>query len=238
MATTDIIIVSYQDKEDLEKCVASIEKNCTDYNLIIEDNNIPGQNIGYTKAVNAGIKKGSGQFFWLLNSDTIVLEGTQQELIKQLSYSEKTGIAGSMQRDPDNLDRIRFGGVLKLFPGGVHEPGSMSKGDCRFPKKQTWTNFASAMIKNSVFEKIGLLDERYFLIFSDSDFCLMAREKSFEVWYCPTSQVLHKLKASASSTEWHQKDMLAFMKKWGITYNQSTQTFNYSERFRNLDLFP
>jgi GT2 family glycosyltransferase len=236
MITTDIVIVSYKDKEELERCVASIKEHCVDYNLIIEDNNVC--NRGFTVATNDGLKKGSAPFRWILNSDAVVLKGTQQGLIDGFSFDKKVGIVGSMQLDFDDPDRIRAGGFLRMFPGGQHEPGLVSRGDCRFPKKQTWLNGASMMISKDLIETIGYMDEAYFLIFSDSDYCLRAREAGFTCWYTPRSQILHKLKTSATPTEWHQKDMIVFMTKWGITYDPATKSFRYSERFRNLDLFP
>jgi GT2 family glycosyltransferase len=138
MITTDIVIVSYKDKEELERCVASIKEHCVDYNLIIEDNNVC--NRGFTVATNDGLKKGSAPFRWILNSDAVVLKGTQQGLIDGFSFDKKVGIVGSMQLDFDDPDRIRAGGFLRMFPGGQHEPGLVSRGDCRFPKKQDiWT---------------------------------------------------------------------------------------------------
>ena len=109
-------------------------------------------------------------------------------------------------------------------------------GHCRFPEKQTWVNGASLMFRRSIIDKIGLLDESLFLLCSDSDYCLMARKVGYEVWYVPTSKVLHKLKASKGASEWHKKDMEAFMKKWGIT--QVKEGFVYSEGFSKLDRFP
>jgi GT2 family glycosyltransferase len=239
MITTDIIIVSYKDKEPLEKCIASIEEHCTDYNLIIEDNNIEGQNRGFTRAVNDGVKKGNAPFVFLINSDAILLPEAQQALITRFSYGEKVGLVGSMQIDPDDptMDSIRYGGSLRLFPSGVHKPGRISMGHCLIPEKQTWLNFASVMLCRRVFDKIGLLDQNMFLIFSDSDFCLMCRDAGFECWYEPRSRVLHKLKASKSISEWHQKDMLAFMKKWGIKALPDGK-FEYSRKFQKLDIFP
>jgi hypothetical protein len=234
--TTDIIIVSYKDEIEIKKCISSIEKYCTSYKLYIEDNNI--NNVGYSKAVNSGIRKGSGDWVWLINSDAELLEGAQQALIDHFSYGSQVGICGSMQIDPDDpkKDVIKHGGTTRIIPG-VHKGGLISMGHCRFPEKQTWVNGASMMLRRSMIEKIGLMDESYFLLCSDSDYCLMARQAGWEVWYVPYSKVLHKLKVSKTLTEWHRKDMEAFMKKWGIIQNPDGR-FVYSDLFLRLDMFP
>jgi hypothetical protein len=49
--------------------------------------------------------------------------------------------------------------------------------------------------------------------------------------------VIHRLNASKGLTEWHKKDMEAFMKKWGITLLPDG-SFHYSDLFSKLDMFP
>lgn len=233
---TDIILVLYGDRTDLDNCIKSVEKHCTDYNIIIEDNN--SVNKGFTKACNDGIKKGVAPYIWLLNQDAELLPGAQDALIKRLEYSEKSGIAGSMQLDKSDPDIIRHGGTIRCFPAGVHKGGRLSMGHCQIPEKQKWVNGASLMIKRSVYDEIGPMDESMFLLYSESDLCYMAREAGYEVWYEPDSRVYHKLgKASKASEEWQRKDMLAFMNKWGIKAFPEG-TFQYSKRFQKLDMFP
>lgn len=238
--TTDIIIVSYKDEEPLKKCKTAIETHCKDFNLIVEDNNPPSPNRLFTKAVNDGIKKGSAPFIWLLNSDALVINGeSQQALINRFSYGKQVGIVGSMQLDPTPgmEGRISHCGTLRCFPGGIHKNGWLSMGHGRIPEKQTWVNGASMMIRRSMVDEIGALDESMKLIFSESDYAYYCRSKGFEVWYEPGSQVYHVLGASKTVTEWHRKDMIAFMNKWGIE-QLPDGNFKYSELFAKLDRFP
>lgn len=232
---TNIIILLYGNRTDLDRCLKSIKEHCKDYVLHIIDNN--EDNKGFTKAVNIGIKEGTAPYIWLINQDAIVLEGAQEALIKRFSYSDRVGIVGSMQVDYKNNDIIRHGGTTQAFPYGIHKGGYRHMGHCRFPEKQTWVNFASVMIRRSMIEKIGLLDENMFLLYSDSSYCYTARQKGYEVWYEPDSKVIHRLNASKTVTEWHKKDMEAFMKKWGIT-NVGEQGFSFSPEFNRLDRFP
>mgnify|MGYP006294185921 CR=1 FL=1 len=212
----DIILVLYGDRDDLDKCVASIEEHCVDYKLHIIDNN--EENRGFTKAMNMGIQLGKAPYIWLLNQDAVVLPGAMEGLIKRLDADDKIGIAGSMQLDPEDNDLIRHGGTIQAFPNGIHDGGRLSMGHCLIPKKQTWVNYASVMFKRKMVEEIGLLDENMFLLYSDSDYCYWARYRGWEVWYEPTSRVIHRLgKASKNSAEIGRRDMSAFMDKWNIS---------------------
>jgi GT2 family glycosyltransferase len=234
---TDIITLLYGDRKDLDQLITSIETHCTDYNLIVIDNN--ELNRGFTKATNEGISQGTAPYIWLLNQDAIVLKGAQEALIQRLLLDETCGIAGSMQVDIDNPNLIRHGGTQRAFPGGSHKGGYLSMGHCQIPEKQTWVNFASVMLRRAMVDKIGLLDESMFLLYSDSDYCYVARQNGWSVWYEPNSRVVHRLNASKNITEWHRKDMEAFMKKWEIVPDPiQPNGFRYGRTFAKLDMFP
>ena len=237
MTTTDIIVILYGDRKDYDELVKSIRANCTGYNLITIDNNDPNPNLGFTKAVNKGIKSGTAPWVWLLNQDAIVLPGAQEALIYRFRHDSKIGIVGSMQVDPDDRDIIRHGGTRAAFPAGIHKGGRISMGHCRLPEKQTWVNFASVMLSRDILSKVGLLDENMFLLYSDSDYCYTCRQKGFDVWYEPGSKVVHKLNTSKNITEWHKKDMEAFMKKWDIHFVSQTE-YVCGPEFNRLSRFP
>jgi hypothetical protein len=50
----------------------------------------------------------------------------------------------------------------------------------------------SMFIKSEVFEKVGLLDEKFFMYLEDVDFCLRARKKGYRLLYIPKSVIWHK----------------------------------------------
>lgn len=234
--SVDIILVLYGLRDDLDRCIRSVEEHCEDYTFFIADNN--EINLGFTKACNEQIKKGSSPNIWLLNQDAIVLEGAMKGLVERLESNDQVGIAGSMQLDPEDHDIVRHAGCFSAFPSGIHKGGRLSMGHCQIPEKQTWVNGASFMFKRSLIDMIGYMDEAMFLLYSESDFCYRARESGYEVWYEPRSRIIHRLgKASKDSQEWQRKDMLAFMKKWGISALPNGR-FQYSRRFQKLDLFP
>jgi GT2 family glycosyltransferase len=110
-------------------------------------------------------------------------------------------------------------------------------GHWQIPEKQTWQNFASVMMRRSMVEEIGFLPESMYLVFSDSSYCYTARQAGYECWYCPFSIVIHGLTVSKTVTEWHKKDMVAFMKKWDIQHIEGDR-FAYGRAFGQLDMFP
>jgi GT2 family glycosyltransferase len=95
------------------------------------------------------------------------------------------------------------------------------------------------MLKRKMVNEIGLLDDNMFLLYSDSDYCYWARYRGWSVWYEPDSRVRHRLgKGSKSISEWHEKDMSAFMDKWGISMDPDGKGFTAGRLFHKLDNHP
>lgn len=229
--TTDIVIVSYKDKDDLDKCIASIRKHCTDYRIHLIDNE--KNNVGYVAGCNKGIDCGSAPFIWLLNSDAIVLPGCQQAILRRFQETPRAGIVASVQIDPNNEDRVSHAGCTTIFPGGVHICGYFSQGFRPVSGKHIWVNGASMALRRTMVEKIGKPDDRYFMYFSDSDYCLVARLAGWEVWLEAEAKVLHTLKSSRNPSNWLAADAIQFMDKWDIQQDMDGQ-FLPSHLFQRL----
>ncbi|HUW22052.1 MAG TPA: glycosyltransferase family 2 protein [Candidatus Bathyarchaeia archaeon] len=125
--TVSIIIVSFNTKNILEKCLGSLEHGCWglkgSWEVVVVDNgstdgsaeflrqwqkeNLAYQfiglakNYGFSKAVNQGIKKAEGKYLLLLNSDVICRKGAIVSLIKFTEKTESVGIVGGRLLNPD-----------------------------------------------------------------------------------------------------------------------------------------
>lgn len=107
-----IIIVNYNTKKLVEKCLLSIEKYPpnTSYEIIVVDNCstdksdeyiktlqngiLLSQNLGYSRANNIAIKASKGDYILLLNPDTEVLENTLSVCLDQIKSKKNVGILG------------------------------------------------------------------------------------------------------------------------------------------------
>jgi GT2 family glycosyltransferase len=166
---------------------------------------------GFTKTVNRGIKKAFVELFcdqaehqgylvpfiWVLNQDAVPLPGADTALLKRMELSPRCGIAASMQVHPEDEDFITYGGSGPVIPG-VHFTGHISEGQHLEPKMMGWANGASMLLRIEMLEEVGLLDENFQNLASDSDLSYRARWADWQVWYEPTSRVKHTLNFSAN----------------------------------------
>lgn len=142
------------------------------------------------------------RYFVLLNADTIVKPGALSALLDAAAQHPEAGIVGprlehidgevqvSMFRDftpwSEFVSAARTGPITRLLRRHevpIHNPqGAITAG---------WTSFACALIREAVFDQVGLLDDDYYLYFDDPDLCRRARRAGWEVLYWPEARIAH-----------------------------------------------
>jgi GT2 family glycosyltransferase len=164
-------------------------------------------NGGFASGNNAAIRPLLHQpdppdYIHLLNPDTTIRPGAVTKLIDFLEAHPLVGIAGSRLEDPDGTPQsaaFRFHGILSELERGIRL-GFVSRPLRRWmvapppsdkPHKTDWVSGASMMIRRTVFDHIGLMDENYFLYFEETDFCLRAARAGWSCWFVPESRVVH-----------------------------------------------
>jgi N-acetylglucosaminyl-diphospho-decaprenol L-rhamnosyltransferase len=154
----------------------------------------------------------------LLNPDTIVRTGAIVKLAEFMESHPDVGIAGSRLEDPDGTvqcSAFRFHSIAGEFERGIRlglvskllakrrvvPPAPMGEQPC------DWVAGASMIVRPAVFERIGLMDEKFFMYFEEVDFCLAAQRAGWPCWYVPGSRVVHLVGAVSqiSDSRKHRK---------------------------------
>lgn len=167
-----------------------------------------GKNLGFTGGNNAGIKKAmdaGAELIWLLNNDTIVDPGV---LSFVSAFDDPTvGVVGSKiyfaPGHEYHKDRYKPGERGKVFwyAGGLIDWPNMyashrgvdevDHGQYDTVEDTPFVTGCSLVAKRAVIEKIGVLDDKYFLYSEDLDFCLRAKRAGWRLVYYPKSVVWH-----------------------------------------------
>jgi N-acetylglucosaminyl-diphospho-decaprenol L-rhamnosyltransferase len=172
-----------------------------------------GENLGFTAGNNLVMRRALAspdppEYFLLLNSDTVVLPGAVDALVRFMDEHPRAGIAGSRLEFPTGLVQgspFRFQGLLSELDRGL-AVGPFSRVAARWtvyrPKPCSaspvdWVAGASMMLRSETIGSAGLLDEGFFAYFEDMDYCLTARRHGWQTWYVPESRVIHLEGASS-----------------------------------------
>jgi GT2 family glycosyltransferase len=162
------------------------------------------------------------------------------ELVRFMDERRDVGLAGSRLEDPDGTPQVsafRFHSILSEFEHGVRL-GPVSKALSKWrvappvpsePGPADWVCGASLIVRREVFEKVGLLDERYFMYYEEVDFCLKAKRAGFACWYVPSSRVVHLVGSASGVSDarkhrkrrpayWFESRRLYFVQNHGRVY--------------------
>ncbi|MFH1535101.1 MAG: glycosyltransferase family 2 protein [Patescibacteria group bacterium] len=187
------------DNNSIDGTKEIIIKNFKDV-ILIENH----ENLGFAAGNNVGIKKAlslGADYVCLLNQDTEVSNDFAQNCVKYLVENRKVGLASPIILFP-NSKKIWFAGS-KIFRGreilkhattkiGEHTNKKISLSDFDKNSKADWLPACALFISKHVFDKIGLIDEKFFMYGEDVDFSLRAKIAGYELGIIDNTTIIHK----------------------------------------------
>lgn len=210
---TRVVVTDNASGDDsVEQIRGAIETNGWDWVTLVPLPKNGGFAYGNNRAIEPALAgEDKPQYVYLLNPDTVVLPDALRELVKFLDANPNVGIAGGRAVNPDGSVRnsaFRFHTVLSEFEGSIRlgvvtkllKKHVVAEPPPEQPQQVDWVSGASMIVRREVFEKVGLLDEGYFMYFEETDFCLRAARAGFPCWYVPSSKIIHLVGQSSGVT--------------------------------------
>ena len=201
-----IIIVNYNGKELLQKCLDSLLKvNYDNFEIILVDNNSTDgtvefitknypsliiikldSNKGFAEPNNVAAKISKGKYLLFLNNDTVVTPNFISEMVKVMETDKKIAVCQSLLLKPDGSvdssgDFIDHLGVVYNSKTKIDEIREVSS-----------ARGASMLVRSDIFEKLDGFDQKFFITFEDVDLCWRSWILGYRVLIIPTSIVYHE----------------------------------------------
>jgi N-acetylglucosaminyl-diphospho-decaprenol L-rhamnosyltransferase len=165
------------------------------------------RNVGFSAANNRAIEVSSGRHVVLLNGDALVLPGALDTLVEFLDEHPEAGIVAPALENPDGSDQ----GTARSFPTpavalfGRRSPLTRAFPHNRFstrymagrghqgaqPFQVDWVSGACLMTRRTLLERVGKLDEGFFMYWEDADLCRRVKLSGLGVWCVPDARVVH-----------------------------------------------
>jgi GT2 family glycosyltransferase len=156
-----------------------------------------GNNAGIARALEHG-----ADAILLLNNDTEADPGMIEHLVLALEQDETAGAAAPL---------IYFGAPSReiWYAGGRCVPAlgfaahrglrETDHGRYRAVERTGYLTGCALLAPRAAWEKVGMLDERYFIYAEDADWCLRAKAAGFALLFVPTARLWHKVSASSGA---------------------------------------
>lgn len=220
-----VIIITYNSSLYIKNCINHVLKYIKSYNyeIIIIDNNSDDDlenfisefnnilfiknknNIGFAKACNQAIKISNGEFIFLLNPDTVILNNVFEIFIQYMKIEKNKNIwcvGGQLVNEFDEpikseLDFptifnviIEQSGIksilLKIF-GRIYAKKNFIKTE----KKVDVIVGANLFIKKDLLNKIGLFNKDFFLNYEETELFWRAKKLGFQSYILPDAKICH-----------------------------------------------
>ncbi|MEA1868489.1 MAG: glycosyltransferase family 2 protein [Thermodesulfobacteriota bacterium] len=240
MTTTNkllsIIIVSFNTCDILRKCLNRVREYGAEIDLetfVVDNASNDGssnmvakefpevkliassENLGFAAGNNLALRRASGRFFLLLNSDAYLLPDTLESTIKFMEENPSCGVLGvkligedgKLQPSARMLPNAWFkflviSGIASKFPNSRALGGpDYSWWDHSDIREVGWVPGAYFLTRKEVTDKVGFLDERYFLYYEETDFCLQTKKAGRQVIFYPHAKVIHLGGESSKTTK-------------------------------------
>ena len=219
MTKTTIIIPNYNGAVFLKNCLNSIYQDTVDAEVLVVDNassdesrevllaypqvtviSLP-ENLGFSAAVNLGIRRSETEYVLLLNNDTVLEKGFLEAMEAVMDQNPKLFSGSSQMRSMSEPDIIDNAGDFYCALGWAFGLGKGRRVSRKYSvERMIFSSCAGAAIyRRKLFSAIGYFDELHFAYLEDIDIGYRARILGYQNRYIPKAIVYHAGSASSGS---------------------------------------
>ena len=193
-------------------------------------------NVGFAKASNQGLRAARGRYLVLLNPDTVVEPDTLPKMVAYMDARPDVGCATpQVVLDDGRLDLA----CRRSFPTPLRAFYRLTLLSRLFPRSRRFGQYnltyldereeaqidapcgAFMMVRASIRDDVGLLDERYFMYGEDLDWAYRIKQAGWRIMYTPITTVRHAKRAA--SRQDRRRTIRAFYDAMRIFYREHYQ---------------
>jgi hypothetical protein len=206
-----IVVLNYNGGELIENCLKSLKQvSYSNLNILVVDNNSSDdsvamiekkfstlkviknkENSGFAGGNNIGIEfalKNGADYVLLLNQDTEVEPDFLNKLIEEGEKETKIGLLSPLIFWKRTKQVWFSGGRISWWNMKTFHEFDLVEGESF---ETAFLTGCSLLIKRAVLEKIGLLDDKFFLYWEDVDYSVRAKKAGFKIKVVPESVIYH-----------------------------------------------
>jgi len=221
-----IIILNWNGLGDTLECLSSLGKSTyrhtkvvvvdngsTDNSAEIISQTYPqvdvltnSENEGFCRGNNIGIRyalERGAEYVWLLNNDCVVEVDTLTRLVKEAESSSEIGLISPIIHYFGEKTKVQFAGsYIDITTFDIHYPENKESAETKFQNGPSVLLWGTALlIKKAVIEKMGLLDERFFAYWEDTEYSLRSLKSGYRNLVCAGARIYHKRKLTSEGIE-------------------------------------
>jgi len=216
---------SYSNRRDIV-----LDNHSTDGSLDAIGAEFPGvevvhlqENLGYAGNNNVGIRMAlamGADWVLVLNEDTILAPDCLEHLVGVAGEVPRVGVVGPMVYHHDEPDVIQSGGGIldSRWRSGHRRQNERGGGEQTRPLAVDYISGCAIMVRRAAIEQVGMIDERFFYYWEETEWCLRIRRGGWAVLLVPGARLWHKgvtrnYRPGPSVTYYNTRNRLFMMSK-------------------------
>lgn len=225
MPYCSVIVLNYNAKNFIEKCLSSLYKlnyPKSRYQIVFVDNaSVDGsvklvkekfpsikiiknkKNLGFSAGNNVALRTIKSDYYILINVDMFVDRNWLINLVKVAKADDRIGLCASKILIMSDKTKINYAGGWINFIGFAWPRGFKQKDSKKFNKMEEtgYTAGGALLIKKEVLEKVGLLEEDFFMYYDDIDYSWRVKLFGFKTMYVPQAVIYHNYQGSSEISQ-------------------------------------
>jgi GT2 family glycosyltransferase len=208
-----VIVVNFNGRRYLDRCFTSLKAQTYGaYEVILVDNgssddsveyakkSFPwvrvieaGENLGFARANNIGIRAAKGELLATLNNDTEATPGWLEALVGAMGSDARAGMCASKMLRMDDPAIIDSTGIMVSRSGACWDRGMFERDEGQYETMEEVFGpcAGAALYRKSALDDAGLFDEDFVSYMEDTDLAFRCRLEGWKCLYVPKAVVYH-----------------------------------------------
>jgi GT2 family glycosyltransferase len=210
----EIIVVDNASNEDPTPAFIQV---CPEARVVRND-----RNLGFSAGNNAGIRKATGDYLFIVNNDTEFTQGLLEGLLDVFREHPDAGIVCPKFHYFFEKGTIEYAGYypVNIFTGRNRMIGSREKDQGQYDqvRETTYAHGGAMLVPRRVIDEVGAMPEEFFLYYEELDWSEQIKRSGYKIYFQPKSLIYHKEsmttgKTSPLKTFYLTRNRILFMRR-------------------------
>ncbi len=186
-----------------------------------------GANLGFAGGNNVAVRQCKGDYLFFVNNDAEITEDCIEKLLAVLQSDPKIGIVSPLlcyypSEETNHKTIIQYAGTSEVHPltarNKTFGAGQEWNGQYTQIQETAYAHGAAMMVPREVIEKVGMMEESFFLYYEELDWCASIKKAGYKIYIEPNALVYHKEsvtvgKANPLKTYYQNRNRILFMRR-------------------------
>ncbi len=180
------------------------------------------ENLGFAGGNNWGMRQAKGDFFLIVNNDTVMTEDLLNKLLKPFQEDDTIAVTSPKIMYYDQPDMIQYAGFnpMNKYTGRTSIIGEreLDKGQYNNSRTTSGSHGCAMLVKKEVTEITGMFPEKFFLYYEEWDWSARILRAGYKIWYTADATIYHKESLSVGKSNpmkvyYHTRNRILYMRR-------------------------